>query len=68
MLTMLSFLLIDAKFVDSCMKPSVAIQHIVLTFYFLFFMGQKYAVNVGKNQASSLHCCYMFCKWFLPFD
>ena len=26
-------------------------------------MGQK-DNEPGKNQASSWHCCYMFCKWF----
>ena len=30
------------------MKPSVAIQHIVLTFFFLFFIGQKGAVTLAR--------------------
>ena len=30
------------------MKPSVCIQHIVLTFFFLFFIGQKGAVMLAK--------------------
>ena len=30
------------------MKPSVAIQHIVLTFFFPFFIGQKGAVTCAR--------------------
>ena len=41
MLTMWSFLLIDDKFANSCMKPSIAIQHIILTFFYLILWVKK---------------------------
>ena len=68
MLKMWSFLLIDAKFVDSSMKPSVAIQHIVLTFFFLFFIGQKGAVTLARIKPLPDTTVICSGKGFFPFD
>ena len=50
------------------MKPSVAIQHIVLIFSFLFFIGQKGVVTLARIKPLPDTAVICSVKGFFPFS